>query len=149
MLPDNGLGAMLSRLPFGTLPEKWFTPSRRAAPSVARVPAGDRLRAADEPLCGVPLPRPEPVPIAEAVRVARWIAETVARSGGCHLRAYVSLLVRVAQAAREAGLDLTGARFGGGGEPPTPAKIREIDAPALATCLPTTSPSSARSACPA
>jgi hypothetical protein len=36
--------------------------------------------------------------------------------------------VRVAQAAREAGVDLTGARFGGAGEPPTPTKVREIHA---------------------
>ncbi len=54
------------------------------------------------------------------------MARTIARSGGCHLRAYVSLLVRVSQAARAEGLDLTGAVFGGGGEPPTPAKVGEI-----------------------
>ncbi len=36
LLPDNGLGAMLSRLPDGKVPEKWFTPvtRRQLAPSL-------------------------------------------------------------------------------------------------------------------
>jgi hypothetical protein len=127
VLPDNGLGAMLSRLPEGMVPERWFTP---VTPGQLRPSLEFRLATAyvlrTSRLCGVRLPRPEPVPVEEAGRVARWVAETLAERGGCHLRAYVSLLVRVAQAAGEAGLDLTGAVFGGGGEPPTPAKVAEI-----------------------
>ena len=127
VLPDNGLGAMLSRIPDGQVPEKWFTPvtRRQLAPALEyRLATGYVLWMSR--LCGVPLPSPEPVPIDQAARVARWVAATLAARGGCHLRAYVSLLVRVAQAAREEGLDLSGAVFGGGGEPPTPAKVGEI-----------------------
>ena len=72
------------------------------------------------------LPRPEPVPVERAGVVARWVADTVKTRGACHLRAYVSLLARVSLAAQEEGLDLTGAVFGGGGEPPTPAKVQQI-----------------------
>jgi hypothetical protein len=128
-LPDNGVGALLSRLPDGRIPEKWFTPitHRELRPSLEfRLATEYVLRMSR--LCGVPLPRPEPVPIAEAAQVARWVAGRIATNGGCHLRAYVSLLVRVSQAAREAALDLTGAVFGGGGEPPTAAKVAQIEA---------------------
>jgi hypothetical protein len=76
---------------------------------------------------GVRLPRPEPVPVEDAEQIASWVAKTISERGGCHLRAYVSLLVRVSQAAQAAGLDLSGAVFGGGGEPPTVAKVREIE----------------------
>jgi hypothetical protein len=129
VLPDNGLGAMLSRLSDGVVPERWFAPVTRAdlRPSLEYRLATEYVLGMSR-LCGVPLPRPEPVPVGEAIRVARWVAQTVATRGGCHLRGYVSLLVRVSQAAREAGLDLTGAVFGGGGEPPTPAKVEQIRA---------------------
>jgi hypothetical protein len=128
VLPDNGLGAMLSRLPAGQVPEKWFTPVTRASlrPSLEYRLAQEYVLRASR-ICGVPLPRPEPVPVEEAEKVARWVARTVADKGACHLRAYVSLLVRVSQAAVAEGHDLSGAVFGGGGEPPTVAKVREIE----------------------
>jgi hypothetical protein len=128
VLPDNGVGALLSRLPDGRVPEKWFTPITRdeLRPALEfRLATAYVLRMSR--LCGVPLPRPEPVPIGEAASVARWVAARIAERGGCHLRAYVSLLVRVSQAAREAGLDLSGAVFAGGGEPPTAAKVAQIE----------------------
>jgi hypothetical protein len=46
------------------------------------------------------------------------------------------MALRVCLAARDEGLDLTGAIFSGGGEPPTPAKLREITR-AGARCFPT------------
>jgi len=42
------------------------------------------------------------------------------------VRAHVSMAVRVSIAAQEEGLDLTGATFVGGGEPPTAAKVQQI-----------------------
>ncbi|HVS64093.1 MAG TPA: hypothetical protein VMT85_11395 [Thermoanaerobaculia bacterium] len=128
LLPDNGLGAMISRLPFGTVPERWFTPVAAEQLRGAleyRLATAYVLRASR--LFGVPLPDPEPVPVDRALTIARWAADAIARAGGCHLRAYVSLLVRVSVAAQEEGLDLTGAVFGGGGEPPTPAKVAQIE----------------------
>jgi hypothetical protein len=128
VLPDNGLNAVLSRTYDGAVPERWFAPVTRAQlrPSLEYRLATEYVLWMGR-LCGLPMPRPEPVPIAEAVRVARWVAETVRARGSCHLRAYLSMLVRVAGAAREAGLDLTGAILGGAGEPPTPAKVAEIE----------------------
>jgi len=46
--------------------------------------------------------------------------------GACLLYGHVSKALRVCIAAQEAGLDLTGAVFWGGGEPPTPAKIQRV-----------------------
>jgi hypothetical protein len=126
--PDNGLNGALGHLHAGAVPERWFAPLSRAdlRPSLEYRLATEYVLWMSR-ICGVPIPRPEPVPITEAIRVARWVAETVRTRGRCMLRAYLSMLVRVAQAAREAGLDLTGAILGGAGEPPTPAKVAEIE----------------------
>jgi len=129
VLPDAGLGSMLSRVADGQVPLRWFTPVTRdqLAPSLEYRLATEYVLLMSR-LCGIPIPRPEPVPLDEAGRVARWVAATLAEHGACHLRAYVSLLVRVARAALDEGLDLTGALFGGAGEPPTPAKVATIEA---------------------
>jgi hypothetical protein len=54
------------------------------------------------------------------------VRRTLDRESRCILHAPVSCLLRAALAARELGLDLSGAVFFGGGEPPTPAKIAPI-----------------------
>jgi len=78
-------------------------------------------------LHGRPIPRPIPVPVSEALTVAKWACEALARHGECRILTYVSNAVRVCVAARENGIDLTGCTFSVGGEPPTPAKAREIE----------------------
>ncbi len=77
-------------------------------------------------LIGVPLPRPEPVRIQDAVKIARWASQAVQESGACLIRTYVSLALRIALAASDNGIDLRGVVLMGGGEPPTPAKVRQI-----------------------
>jgi hypothetical protein len=127
VLPDLGVHQLLSGIPFGQVPERWFAPvtARDLRSSLEhRLATAYVLRMSR--LCGVPLPDPEPMPVDRAREIAHWAADTVRRRGGCHFRAYVSLLVRVAAAALEEGLDLSGAVFGGGGEPPTPAKVEQI-----------------------
>jgi hypothetical protein len=79
-------------------------------------------------LCGRPVPQPEPLPLDRAEVVARWAAEALQREGRVVVGGYVSGAVRVCVAAREAGLDLAGAVFLVGGEPPTPAKVAQIHA---------------------
>jgi len=54
--------------------------------------------------------------------LAEWAADAIRRHGGCQIVSSVSLGMRVCLAAHEAGLDLTGANFFGGGEPMTAAK---------------------------
>jgi hypothetical protein len=73
------------------------------------------------------IPRPRHVALDEPEKIANWMATTVAAEGACTLYGHVSKALRVAVAARDAGLDLTGASFMAGGEPPTPTKVREIE----------------------
>jgi hypothetical protein len=77
-------------------------------------------------LYGVPAPLPEHVPMDQAIVIARWIVETLKQHPQCVVGTQVSRALRVALAAQEAGLDLTGATFMIAGEPPTPAKLEQI-----------------------
>jgi hypothetical protein len=77
-------------------------------------------------LHGFAAPLPQPVPFDEAVRVARWAASMARAHGKCLVRTSVSMSLRIALASRDAGIDLTGVTLMGGGEPPTPAKVRGI-----------------------
>jgi hypothetical protein len=75
---------------------------------------------------GHPIPWPEPIPLDQAIVVARWVADILKNHGKCLLSTHISMLMRVSLAAQKEGLDLTGATFMGGGEPPTPVKVRQI-----------------------
>jgi hypothetical protein len=123
----SGLTTLLKMMRAGPTPLKWFTPDTDVDrnPSLKNRLALRGLRA----LCrwyGRPIPTPEAVPLNQADRIARWMAGTLAERGGCIMGVYVSNAVRICVAARERGLDLSGAVFMIGGEPPTPAKVREI-----------------------
>jgi phenylacetate-coenzyme A ligase PaaK-like adenylate-forming protein len=63
-----------------------------------------------------------------ADEIARLAGSLLATHGRVHIRSSVSRMVRVAVAARQLGIDLTGATMMGGAEPPTPAKVAEIRA---------------------
>jgi hypothetical protein len=124
ILPGNGPQSILQRVPYGAIPQRWFTPvvnpplkyrfANRAIVEVARR------------IARIPFPRPEHVPLDRADIIARWAAETIRAHGGVAIFTHPSKAVRVAIAARELGLDLTGAVFSGGGEPVTQAKVDEI-----------------------
>ncbi|MDQ5821659.1 MAG: hypothetical protein M3540_09475 [Actinomycetota bacterium] len=79
-------------------------------------------------LAGRPLPTPEHVPVAQAVRVARWLEGHVRAGRPAFLVTTASSGVRICHAARDHGLDLAGSFFRLGGEPLTPAKARAIRA---------------------
>jgi hypothetical protein len=129
VLPDgSGINNILRAAHFGSYPRKWFSPV------ISRdLKAPLKYRLATEctvvlgRLFGAPLPWPELVSLDEAVEVARWAAGTVKSDGACLVLSPVSRALRVCLAARQAGLDLTGATFMIAGEPPTPAKVREIE----------------------
>lgn len=77
-------------------------------------------------LFGVPIPHPEPIGPEQALRITRWAAANIKEYGACLIITLVSNALRICLAAKEEGIDLTGAVLWGGGEPPTPAKVREI-----------------------
>jgi hypothetical protein len=128
VLPDSsGPNSVLRHVRCGEVVYKWFSPVMAGdlRPSFKNRLATQLIVSLGQ-LYGAPIPAPEPVPLDEAVVIARWMAQAVQDYGGCVLRAQVSKALRVCLAAREEGIDLAGAIFMGGGEPPTPAKVRRI-----------------------
>jgi hypothetical protein len=123
----SGIRILLRSARIGNVVRRWWTPvlsgdlrvARKYRVATAYVLAVMRAH-------GIPAPRPEPLRMDQAEVVARWAADTARAEGGCVVRLFVSMALRVAIAAREAGLDLTGVTFAGGGEPPSPAKVRGI-----------------------
>jgi hypothetical protein len=77
---------------------------------------------------GGSFPRPEHVPLADPIPIARWLAETLRRGGIPHLYGFVSPIVRLCRAALEAGIDIRGARLTITGEPVTAARLAIIRA---------------------
>ena len=104
---------------------RWFSQSdpRRVAPGDALL-----LRVLVRAGRGGAIPAPEHVPVEDAGTVARWIADVVARGATPLLDSTASGLVRACTAARDAGLDVAGARLRFGGEPLTEARAAAIAA---------------------
>jgi hypothetical protein len=128
ILPGTGLRFLLQRAYFRQYSEHWYSSmgwtDSKAWPKydVATLYMISCARA-----LGLHLPFPEIVRLDEAIIVARWIHETMARRGRCFFSSNISHALRVAVAAQEAGLDLSGATFRLGGEPITSTKARMIE----------------------
>jgi hypothetical protein len=128
VLPDNtGLVNILYNARFNHIPHKWFSsmPNRDYRPSLKNRLA-NRFIIVMGRLFGAPIPWPEPVSLDQASVVAHWLARALKVHSAYLITTHVSKAMRVCIAAREEGLDLTGATFMAGGEPPTPAKVRGI-----------------------
>ena len=123
----SGINTILRGAKLGGVPRKWFSPltSRDVRPSLKYRLATQYLVDVGR-LCGVPIPRPQLVSLDRAVVVARWATKMLEAHGVCLIDSPVSRTLRVCLAAREEGLNLSGATFIGDGEPPTPAKVGEI-----------------------
>ena len=128
VLPDgSGINNLLRAAHIGRVPDRWFSPVR-----YDDVKPSFKYRMATQGtviigrLCGVSLPWPEHVGIDRADLIARWAVDMVKERGACLILAPVSRALRVAVRAREEGMSLSGATFMIAGEPPTPAKVREI-----------------------
>jgi hypothetical protein len=130
ILPDaSGLNNFLRGPRIGHTPVKWFSPVTRRdlRPSLKNRLATTGIRAIAR-TSGLRIPPAEPIPLDRAVVVADWAAAAVRRHGRALVRANVSLSLRAALAAADAGIGLDGVTFMGGGEPPTPGKVRGITA---------------------
>ncbi|HLF72023.1 MAG TPA: hypothetical protein VI759_07720 [Dehalococcoidia bacterium] len=85
---------------------------------------------------GKHIPAPEIVPRDEAVKIAHWLAEMTARGTPAVMLAHSNPAVRICNAARENGLDITGTLFFVYGEPytgPKAAAFASVGATALAS----------------
>ena len=77
-------------------------------------------------LCGVAIPRPEPLPLTDPMPLLRAALKARRRAGKCLISCPVSLAVRACLAAADAGITLDEMAFTGAGEPPTRAKVAAI-----------------------
>jgi hypothetical protein len=77
---------------------------------------------------GQPIPAPRQTPLERADVVARWLARRVTDGTPPYLNTTASGAVRVCEAARAEGLDLSGTVFRTGGEPYTPARNAVVSA---------------------
>jgi len=106
---------------------KWFAPQNRLRESWHYRAMTDALVWFGRAL-GVPLPLPESLPHNDLSPVARWLAAEKQRGRLGWVYSYISSAVRVAAAAREAKLDISGTVFLAGGEALTDVKRATIEA---------------------
>jgi hypothetical protein len=124
-----GISIVLMTAKIGTVTERWYTPVMpRALRGSLKSSLATQFVLFAGRRAGLRLPRPEPLHPDDAAVVARWAADKLRSGTSCTISAELSLEMRISAAAREEGLDLTGIVFWGGGEPSTPAKVREIEA---------------------
>jgi hypothetical protein len=111
----------------GMPPVRWFSQVDTTADGLhPRYRWSMRLFRGIGALCGIPLPRPQYVPVDDPRTIARWIREVLDQGDTPHLFTFVSSAVRLCQAARTSGMDLTRAQFTLVGEPLTAARLHII-----------------------
>ena len=125
--PAGGLSGQMIQAASGGRPTHWCV-ARKGGPNatplrfrVATFAALSVARAA-----GAKVSWPVHVPFDRAVELAQWGRDQVRREGAATIHASVSRILRIAIAARENNIDLTGVILRGGGEPPTNAKVAQI-----------------------
>ncbi|HUF69159.1 MAG TPA: hypothetical protein VMM79_11010 [Longimicrobiales bacterium] len=123
----SGINSVLRGAKWGRPPDRWFTPliHRDFRPSLKFRLANSATIGLGR-LYGADLPWPEAVPLDRAIIIAEWMAASRERHGSAVLNTTVSNGVRIAVAAREAGLDLAGTTLYMAGEPLTLAKAKQI-----------------------
>jgi hypothetical protein len=125
----SGISNVLRQWKVGKPVDRWFSPvdERQVRTSLQHRLAMKYIIYAGR-FWGARLARPEYVALEEAEKVARWMADTKKRFGGCSLITSVSPAVKLCQAAIEKGLDIRGTLLIVSGEPLTGAKRRQIEA---------------------
>lgn len=125
--PGGGLKGVLLQAASGEEARDWFCArmgGQGGSPLRFRVATFATLSVAR--LAGAKVSWPKHLPFDQAVVLARWAHDKVQRFGACTIHASVSRILRIAVAAQEHHIDLTGTVLRGGGEPPTPAKVAQI-----------------------
>lgn len=128
-VPPHGAGikSHMSRAKLGRRDVRWFSQTRLRLWSRGWKHAvlGETLFLGSR-LWGRPLARPEYVPLRDAWKVADWLAECVRKGTPALLNTNAACGVRVAAAALERGMDISGSTFRLGGEPFTDGKAEVL-----------------------
>jgi hypothetical protein len=130
-VPPHGAGikSHMSRAKLGRRSSRWFSQNRLSllSPAWKHAVLGECIFIGSR-LWGRPVARPEHVPLAEAWRVAEWLQSCREQGKPAKLNTNAASGVRVAAAALERGLDISGSTFRLGGEPFTDAKAEVLRA---------------------
>jgi hypothetical protein len=124
-----GINHSLLHAKLGQRTQRWFAqlspyPPHESPRSAALLGATLAVARA----AGQPIPAPRHVPLERADVVARWIADRVAEGTPPYFNTTASGAVRVCEAARTEGFDISGTAFRVGGEPYTPARNEVVTA---------------------
>ena len=112
---------------FGAPVKKWFSQLDTTAPGLhPRYRYSGKLLHWASLLSARPIPAPEYIPLDDASPIARWMHSMLLKGESPLLWTFPSSAIRICHAASELGLDLGGARFAGGGEPVTKARMQTI-----------------------
>jgi hypothetical protein len=79
-------------------------------------------------LAGIRLPAPVHAPLDHPEPITRWLAATLQAGRVPHLHTFASSAARLCEAARAAGVDLSGAQLTLGSEPTTAARLAAVRA---------------------
>lgn len=127
ILPSaGGLRKSMERARAGGRIERWFS-VRGGLRDAGHYRMVTHFLVAFSRCLGAPVPWPRYLPPNDFLPVAKWIAQSKMEGRSCTLRSFVSPAVRVAAAARGAGLDISGTLFFVGGEALTDAKRAIIE----------------------
>jgi hypothetical protein len=126
-----GAGArfrLLKYASFGSPPERWFSHLAPNDPSLDPMFhwSHTALRATAR-LAGSSLPPPTVAPLADPTPMARWMAGVLQQGETPHSLTFVTSAVRLAAAALENGIDVSGAQLTVGGEPTTATRLAAIE----------------------
>ena len=127
--PAGGLQGILLHAASGEPATHWFCARLHGADRAAfRFRAATFAALTVARAAGASVRWPRYLPFDRAVELAWWARDQVKRAGKCTIHSSVSRILRIAVAAQEHGIDLTGTVLRGGAEPPTPAKVSRITA---------------------
>lgn len=110
---------------FGAPPAAWFTRNPRDVLRQRTEVNSEFMRVGGR-LAGRPFPHALHVPHERPLPIAEWMQNVLRGGRKPHMYGFVSSIVRLCQAASEAGIDLTGAEFTLIGEPITAARLATV-----------------------
>jgi hypothetical protein len=126
-VPGGTIRPLLSSAKAGQVPRRWFSLVDVAHRDLhARYRWSARALRWGGRVAGLAFPAPTHVPVSDPLPVARWMRQVLASGQAPLLFTYSSPGVRLAEAARAAGLDLGGAHMFLYGEPVTEARLAVI-----------------------
>jgi len=118
----SGIHNLLLHMKFRRPPGKWY--SHLPANLWSRTVMG--FLACSSLVYGMKIPQPISARTSQALQVARWAEEVLRSHGTAVLKTFASSGIRVAQAARDEGIDLGGLTMFLGGEALTPARYQYL-----------------------